>query len=90
MFPELALIFATSLLSSIFEGRGDVNVNHAKVLPLPVARVRPAGEDVSRPHLALFSERQKAGGKLFILIGEDRSKKNYLPTVSEPIKLKNR
>lgn len=54
MFPGLALIFATSLLSSIVEGRGDVNVNHVKVLPLPVVRVRLAGEDVSRPHLAVL------------------------------------
>ena len=53
MFHGLALIFATSLLSSIFEGRDDVNVNHAEVLPLPV-RVRLAGEDVSRPHLAVL------------------------------------
>lgn len=68
MFPGLALILPTSLLSSVFEGCGDVNVNHVKVLPLPVARVKLAGEDMSRLHLAVLyflTDRKQEENSLF-------------------------
>lgn len=88
MFPGLALIFPTSCWALNFWRPWWCKCQPCLGSASPSCQGQAGrwGYTSTFSH-AVFSERQKTGRKLFILISEDRNKKNYLPTVSEPIKL---